>query len=115
MAWVEGIGKLYALNDARLRCGNNQQPLPTADAALRGAVTALAAQGEAELADPQVHPARARVLESLGDHWTGLTVFVEHPEVPMDNSKANACNAGRWSDARTTMVRVLCGLDGWPP
>ncbi len=94
MAWVEGIGKLYALNDARLAV--LQQPAAFADAvaALRGAVTALAAQGEAELADPQVHPAQRRVLESLGDHWTGLTVFVEHPEVPMDNNKAERVQRG---------------------
>jgi len=24
----------------------------------------------------------------LGNHWTGLTVFVEHPEVSMDNNTA---------------------------
>jgi transposase len=27
------------------------------------------------------------VLQSLLDHWSGLTVFVEHPEVPMDNNR----------------------------
>src|SRR5207253_6011651 len=65
-----------------------------ADGRLRAAVTALAVQGEAELADPQVHPARRKVLESLGDHWTGLTVFVEHPEVPMDNNTAERAQRG---------------------
>ncbi len=94
LAWVEGIGKLYALNDARLAVRQQPAAFADADAALRGAVTALAAQGEAELADPQVHPARRRVLESLGDHWTGLTVFVEHPEVPMDNNKAERVQRG---------------------
>ena len=29
-----------------------------------------------------------KVLESLKAHWKGLTVFVDHPEVPMDNNKA---------------------------
>ena len=28
-----------------------------------------------------------KVLQSLLDHWPGLTVFVEHPEVPMDNNR----------------------------
>jgi transposase len=27
------------------------------------------------------------VLQSLLDHWSGLTVFVEHPGVPMDNNR----------------------------
>ena len=41
-----------------------------------------------------MHPARRRVLESLGNHWTGLTVFVEHPEVPMDNNTAERAQRG---------------------
>jgi len=27
------------------------------------------------------------ILESLKNHWDGLSVFVDHPEVPMDNNK----------------------------
>ena len=29
-----------------------------------------------------------KVLSSLQAHWAGLTVFVEHPEVPLDNNAA---------------------------
>ena len=94
LAWLEGIGKVYALNDARLEVLEDPPAFAAADAALCGAVTALGAQGKAELADPQVHPARRKVLESLGDHWTGLTVFVEHPEVPMDNNTAERVQRG---------------------
>jgi transposase len=94
LAWLDGIGQVYALNDARLAVLEDPAAFAAADTALRGAVTALAAQGEAELADPQVHPARRKVLESLGDHWTGLTVFVEHPEVPMDNNTAERVQRG---------------------
>jgi transposase len=28
-----------------------------------------------------------KVLASLLEHWSGLTLFVEHPEVPMDNNR----------------------------
>jgi len=28
-----------------------------------------------------------KILQSLLDHWSGLTVFVEHPQVPMDNNR----------------------------
>src|SRR5262249_1509997 len=94
LAWLEGIGQLYALDDARLGGRHEPAALARADAAVRGAVLGLAVQGEAELADPQVHPARRKVLESLGDHWTGLTVFVEHPEVPMDNNTAERVQRG---------------------
>ena len=29
---------------------------------------------------------RRKILESLREHWSGLTLFVEHPEIPMDNN-----------------------------
>jgi len=54
----------------------------------------MAAQAEQELQEPSLHPARRKVLESLGEHWTGLTVFVEHPEVPMDNNTAERAERG---------------------
>ena len=76
------------------RCGDDPAAFATADGALRAAVTAFGARGEAELAAPDLHPAPRKVLESLGNHWTGLTVFVEHPEVPMDNNTAERSERG---------------------
>ena len=94
LGWVERIGEVYRLNDARCAVREEAGAFADADARLRAAVTALGVQGEAELADPQLHPARRKGLESLGDHWTGLTVFVEHPEVPMDNNTAERTQRG---------------------
>jgi transposase len=94
LAWVERIGALYQLNDARRAVLEAPAQFASADAQLRAAVTALGQQGESELAGPLLHPARQRVLESLGEHWTGLTVFVEHPEVPMDNNTAERAQRG---------------------
>jgi transposase len=31
-----------------------------------------------------------KVLTSLLDHWSGLILFVEQPEIPMDNNKAES-------------------------
>lgn len=93
LAWVEGIGHIYALNEARLAV-RDEPAFAAADATLRAGVTALGVQGEAALTDPQLHPARRKVLESLGRHWTGLTVFVEHPDVPMDNNTAERVQRG---------------------
>jgi len=36
----------------------------------------------------ELHVAQRDVLISLQNHWQGLTVFVNHPEVPMDNNSA---------------------------
>jgi transposase len=94
LGWVERIGELYQLNDARLNVRADAAAFATADGALRAGVTAFGARGEAELEGPGLHPARRKVLESLGNHWTGLTVFVEHPEVPMDNNTAERAHRG---------------------
>jgi transposase len=94
LGWVERIGEVYRLNDARRAVLEEPAAFAAADGPLRAAVTALGEQGEAELAESSVHPARRKVLESLGEHWTGLTVFVEHPEVPMDNNTAERAERG---------------------
>jgi transposase len=94
LGWVEQIGTLYQLNDTRLKVRGDAAAFAVADGALRAAVTTLGSRGESELREPDLHPARRKVLESLGHHWTGLTVFVEHPEVPMDNNTAERSQRG---------------------
>jgi transposase len=42
------------------------------------------------LADPTARPAARKVLQSLQKHWEGLTVFVAHREIAMDNNKAES-------------------------
>jgi transposase len=94
LGWVEEIGQLYHLNDERLKVREDAAAFAVADGALRAAVTSFGERGQEQLRDPKIHPARQKVLESLGDHWTGLTVFVEHPEVPMDNNTAERSERG---------------------
>jgi len=43
---------------------------------------------EQELSDLELHPVRRKLLVSLGNHWNGLTLFIDHPEIPMDNNTA---------------------------
>ena len=94
LGWVERIGQRYHHNDERLAVREEPARFAAADERLRAAVTALGAQGQSELATVPRHPARRKVLESLGEHWTGLTVFVEHPEVPMDHNTAERAQRG---------------------
>jgi transposase len=94
LGWVAEIGRLYQLNAERLKVRRDAAAFAVADRALRAAVTSFGERGEEQLRDPNVHPARQKVLESLGDHWSGLTVFVEHPEVPMDNNTAERSERG---------------------
>ena len=101
LGWVDGSASCTSSTTRGWRSGGR--------GGVRGGRRAVAcggdgdgAQGEAELAEPALHPARRKVLESLGNHWTGLTVFVEHPEVPMDNNTAERASVGRWWGGRTT-------------
>ncbi|MBV8430056.1 MAG: IS66 family transposase [Solirubrobacterales bacterium] len=94
LGWVERIGALYDVNDRRLEAPRATPEFAACDQEVRGAVAAMVQQREDELAQPALHPARRKVLESLREHWPGLTVFVEHPEVPMDNNTAERSERG---------------------
>ena len=87
---MSDIGTLYHLNDERLKVRDDKAAFAVADGALRAAVLRFGNRGEEQLREANVHPARKKVLESLGDHWTGLTVFVDHPEVPMGQQYGRA-------------------------
>ena len=84
--WVTAIGELYHLNDRRLEVREDSEAFQQRDQDLRAAVAAFQQRWEAAEAELPLHPARRKVLSSLREHWPGLTLFVEHPEIPMDNN-----------------------------
>ena len=59
-----------------------------ADRLLREHVAHLAQRRDKELAQPQLRTPQRKVLDSLKNHWSGLMVFLDHPEVPLDNNEA---------------------------
>jgi transposase len=40
------------------------------------------------LADAGLHEAQRKALKSLLNHWKGLSIFVDRPEIPMDNNES---------------------------
>lgn len=88
LEWVGRIGGLYALNKKRLAVTDDPTAFAEAQRALVAGVDTMKAERDAQLATPALHAACRRVLESLERHWSGLVLFVAHPEVPMDNSQA---------------------------
>ena len=112
LEWKERIGTLYHLNRLRLQQWDRERPLAEqSDAfhrrheALQGQLqrmqeeaTRIVAQneegthGEGAARAPGADLSRSartkrnKVLASLLEHWSGLTVFVEYPEAPMDNN-----------------------------
>ena len=64
---------------------------PVGDGATRTRTVLSEAMADArdhELADPGLHPAARKALESLRNHWEGCILFVDHPEIPMDNNES---------------------------
>ena len=51
-------------------------------------------QLDEQLEDKHLLTVRRKVLTSLKEHWEGLLIFVEHPEVPMDNNAAERALRG---------------------
>jgi len=86
--WVEKIAKLYRLNEQRLAVLDKPDAFDAAQAELREASEQMAAERDAQLVDPSLHSVRRKAIESLKEHWSGLVLFVEHPEVSMDNNRA---------------------------
>ena len=91
--WVARIGELYHLNARRLELREDSEGFAQRDQDLRPARWDGGAGGGG-VGRSGHPPVRQRVLESLGNHWTGLTVFVEHPEVPMDNNAVERTERG---------------------
>ena len=90
-SWVKRIAKLYKLNRARLRAEAGSKAREKIEKALKKQIEAIERWYTDELKIKKLHPQRAKILKSLKRHWQGLTLFVAHPWVPMDNNEAERC------------------------
>jgi transposase len=97
MGWVAAIAELYHLNGLRLQAKRGSAERAAHHADLQQAVQRMATQRDGALTDPTLTEPAAKVLQSMTVHWAGLTVFVDHPGVPMDNNVAER-------DARLAVV-----------
>ena len=89
--WIGRIALIYHLNDERLKhydpaLERQTRAFDAAQRKLGKAVKRLFADAGAELAGLPDKDRRAKTLRSLLRHREGLCVFVEHPQVPMDNN-----------------------------
>ena len=99
LCWVEKIGELYHTNKLRRESFNAKLPVQKQCASFKKhheklieKMDAMAQDRDAfiEAHDPDksdlLSNCKYKILESLKNHWKGLSVFVDHPEVPMDNN-----------------------------
>jgi len=94
LEWLRRIRDLYRLNRRRLAAKRDSAEFREADDCLRKAVAQMKKQMEAELACPVLTTPCRKVLESLQEHWVGLTRFVDDPRIPMDNNASERRGRG---------------------
>ena len=86
LEWLRRIRGLYRLKDRRLAVQKDATAFGEADRCLRQAVAEMKTQMEAELTRADLATPCRKALESLHEHWEGLTRFVDDPRIPMDNN-----------------------------
>jgi transposase len=93
--WVQKIAELYQLHDRRRALWSPGVPLEwqteeftAAHQALGQALDRMAEERDRQLQEKGLAQAQKTVLASMSRHWAGLTVVRNHPQVPLDNNRA---------------------------
>ncbi len=87
--WVGLINLLFKANRKRRKAWFKQRSdFSALDQEVRWQVEEIKKRLDRELADGQLAPEQEKILKSMRRHWEGLTLFVDHPHVPMDNNAA---------------------------
>ena len=88
LTWLRQIRELYRLHRERRQHESSSPEYAQVDATLRQHVAAMGQRRDAELADPKLREPCRKALNSLMEHWSGLTVFLDDPRIPLDNNFA---------------------------
>lgn len=86
VAWLRRISELYRLHRHRKGCTSGTAEFAAADTKLRQHLTTMQETRDAELADAKLRQPCRKVLESLKEHWSGLTLFLDDLSIPLDNN-----------------------------
>ena len=105
--WIVRIGEIYQLNTVRLKhwspdSDTQTAAFETAQATLKTALDELFAQAERERAALPDDARQMQPLRSMIEHREGLTLFLEHPQIPMDNNSAELAHRS------VVILRKLC-------
>lgn len=85
--WLSHIRKLYRLYSSRSRWREPESAdFQEADFRLRKHLEKMARQRNRQLADVNLRQERRKVLDSMVNHWEGLTRFLDEHRLPLDNN-----------------------------
>ncbi len=80
--WIVKIGNLYHINNERIKHKPDEPAFIEQHKKLK---TALQKMSD-EMQKKHEHPAQIDVMNSMKEHWDGLTLFVDRPDIDMDNN-----------------------------
>ena len=127
LSWLRSIRELYRLHRERQQHHLSSAEYAAVDGLLRAHVAAMGQRRDAELADPKLRKPCRKALTSLKEHWSGLTVFLDDPRIPLDNNRAERLirhpavgrknyygSAAEWAGRLATMMfSILATLKLW--
>jgi transposase len=127
LQWLRRIRVLYRWNGRRLAARENAAAFGEAEGRVHQAVAEMKVQMETELAQSDLATPCRKALESLQEHWEGLTRFVDDPRFAMDNyaserrgrgpavARKNFYGSGSlWSGQQAAaMFSILATLSQW--
>ncbi|BBO81244.1 transposase [Desulfosarcina ovata subsp. sediminis] len=87
-AWIERIDELFHINAQRCAAIKDPAVFDLHQQQLNTAVEKMAETWQKELLDDTLRPWQTSALKSMKNHWSGLTIFVDNPHVPMDNNES---------------------------
>jgi len=82
--WLERIGSLYYINNERIKYNQQDSLFREYDQKLREKLDEVSSLINREYS----HPAQTAIMNSMKEHWEGLTLFVDNPEILIDNNLA---------------------------
>jgi transposase len=143
--WINKIAELYHINNQRVKEFDSKQIIQWQSAAFQQeheklveSMDKMVDERDAFIDSYKPHDpemtllteVKYKILLSLQNHWQGLSVFLVHPEVPMDNNKAESSirnpvtgrknfygSGSLWSSQLAAMMFsifqtiILCGLN----
>jgi len=86
--WINRINILFDLNEQRLKNPRPSEAFQKQDWPLRRHVDKIEQTLTKQLKGKTLHSAQRKALKSLENHWSGAILFVNHPDIPMDNNES---------------------------
>lgn len=90
LRWLNRIKRLYRSNRKRVEARDDPKPFAAAQREVSAVLEQICSECDRELASTNwwLDDSRRKTLESLKNHWAGLTLFLTDPDIPLDTNMA---------------------------